>query len=270
MRSFFATLRQLVIPAGAGPGSPAIVIGPDIPPELVTWANLFGITLDAVIIYRRTSTSYVWEGVGSFGGNTTRFRGTYDLANGVILTQRTIIGGAGIVTETFGAGFNPLALTVNFINPTDITYDGVSMGRGVWAYVSSTTAVGPFAANTAILNTPFINLRAGRVIRVQWETDVVGDLAYVDALFHLRTGSAVGPIVRQAATFATNNIDTVVCGSTCFLTAASPLGFFGPLYLTAAAPIGGNITIRGLAGAPYWLHVEDVGDTAKYPGSITI
>jgi hypothetical protein len=63
MRSLFATLRSLILPSGALPGSPAIILGPDIPPELVTFYAGLAIsqTVVAVIIKRRDATHYAYN-----------------------------------------------------------------------------------------------------------------------------------------------------------------------------------------------------------------
>lgn len=54
MRSYFATLRQLVLPAGAGPGTPKIVLGPDLPPPLKTYLFYGSIPPTAGIVFYGT------------------------------------------------------------------------------------------------------------------------------------------------------------------------------------------------------------------------
>jgi hypothetical protein len=51
-----ASLRTLTLPANAGPNDPAIVLGDEIPPELVTFYG--GTTIISAIIFRKASNLY--------------------------------------------------------------------------------------------------------------------------------------------------------------------------------------------------------------------
>lgn len=54
MRSLFATLRTLVLPGGSRPGTARIVIGPDLPPPLDTYALAFARIIAANIVWYGT------------------------------------------------------------------------------------------------------------------------------------------------------------------------------------------------------------------------
>lgn len=275
MRFYHRLIRTLIIPNNAGPDDPQITIGPDIPPEIEAWViSLAGtVTIDALIVYRHSATEYVWEGVGSFNGAPTRFRGTYNPTFGVIVTQRTIIAALGLI-ERFGAGFNfTTQPSVDYIKGVDITYNTVSMGRGlaVSGFISSTAGAGPFAAETLILQTTgTVTFEPGRAYEVIFKLHAMGNLAYVDGLFHVRTTNLAGPLLLQASDWPLNNIDTAVCYTrtvVCNYTAAAIFVF---VLLTGAAPLGGTVQVQALAASPYYLQINDIGAATDYPGMVQV
>jgi hypothetical protein len=58
MRSILAGLRTLILPWGAGPNQPAIVIGPTIPPEVTAHYASFDMTVHAIEIFRKDANDY--------------------------------------------------------------------------------------------------------------------------------------------------------------------------------------------------------------------
>ncbi len=118
MRSLFATLTQLVIPAGGGPSSPAVVIGgAPFPPELVTFYATEPATLVGVILKRADSTNYVYDAliIDAFGAPNQ--------VNGKVA--------AGVVNEVYriiGSGVN--ALEFGFRSPVPrVIFNGVGTVR---------------------------------------------------------------------------------------------------------------------------------------------
>jgi hypothetical protein len=79
VRSLFATIRQLVLPAGSGPTASRIVLGPDVPAELQ--AFYFNEITAAILSY----------GAGS--GNNYQYRALYEP-----------IAGFPVIVEGFGLG----------------------------------------------------------------------------------------------------------------------------------------------------------------------
>ena len=82
MRSLFAVLRQLVLPAGAGGSAPRIVLGPDVPAPLTTIPNF---TPGAAILFYFDATQFYFECSGTWTVIPTPMviKGTYDTINGI-------------------------------------------------------------------------------------------------------------------------------------------------------------------------------------------
>lgn len=176
MRSFFATLRRLVLPAGAGSGTARLVLGPDLPPPLDTY--LFFGTTKAVV-------GLVWYG-SAIGNNSYSFlvevpdpAGTTTLWIGHVR--------AGVVIETL-AGF-PAGQQWSFDNSSDtalifnlaatgatsaqdfaVRYPGsgigpISIGRGLASFTSSIANTAAVAVETTYLTgtTLFKNQRCYQI-----------------------------------------------------------------------------------------------------------
>jgi len=111
MRSFFALLRSLTIPYGAGANDPAIVIGRDVPAELA--AFYAPDTVVACEIYRENSTTYVYDAL-------------VDPVVGLTFRATGAIEGVGFaIAESFRV--QPVALgsvRIIFSNRQDITNTG--------------------------------------------------------------------------------------------------------------------------------------------------
>lgn len=108
MRSFLAGLRTLTLPWGASGNQPRIVIGPDIPAELVTWANAQGppaYTIVACMLWRFSSNQYVWDAVvNNNAGVISRITGTRDSTGLVVEAQSvTALTGSGPLVSFGGA-----------------------------------------------------------------------------------------------------------------------------------------------------------------------
>lgn len=117
MRSVLAGLRTLVLPWGASSSGPRIVLGPDIPTVLTTWAAANNVTIVGAIVKYRNGTDFEWDAVGTFAGFAATFSGTYDTINGVYVVQRIISTGANDVETRIGSyainAFAMLWLTQN-------------------------------------------------------------------------------------------------------------------------------------------------------------
>jgi hypothetical protein len=92
LRSLFAVLRQLTLPAGAGPNDPAMVLGLSgsaVPAELVTAYGFFGFTIITANLYRKDSNDYDYDALLLNGGGTQ-----------TIWTHGSVV--AGVVTDIYG------------------------------------------------------------------------------------------------------------------------------------------------------------------------
>jgi len=109
VRSLFAVLRQLVIPAGSPITAPQIAIGPTIPAELVTYYATFGVTLVAAILYRKDATTYTYDAVTGGGSHVTGTVSAGDVAEMWLYTHPSANFSSLIVgfrsPASFGIGF---------------------------------------------------------------------------------------------------------------------------------------------------------------------
>lgn len=268
MRSFFATLQQLVIPAGAGPNSPAIIIGPTVPAEVAAWAAFWGpatVTIDEAIVFRRSATSYVWEAIGTFSGVPARMRGTYDPANGVILTQRTVITGAGVISERFGSGLNPITIQVDMTN-ADFTIASVSQGRGQTGWASSVVASAAVAGETVVLTSNVAAFQAGRAYSAEFVGETGGSVASNTALYLFRRNGVAGTILRNAMGYtmsATVGV-TLSCAARAVFANYTAVGVVDTVVLTLQSSAG-TVTMDGQATRPRHFEVRDIGAAVDYP-----
>lgn len=124
--------RSITIPTGATTGG-RIVIGSNIPPELVAFGNIAGITFTSVILYYFTTTNYYWQGVGSILPNTPiEMSGTYDTVNGVYILQY-VNPTAGAITQQIGSTYSTIQqqqdvvrVDLNIDNSSTLTIDAVT------------------------------------------------------------------------------------------------------------------------------------------------
>jgi hypothetical protein len=158
-------LRTLTLPADAGPSAARIVIGSNIPPELVTFYAGFGYTVDAVILFYEAGGNYQYQALIT----ATFPDGSANMVIGKV--------SAGVVSEEF------------FLNgaPGGVLYTQDMF----WE-----TATGDVSAGGYNLITPlngFANRGAGYV-RLQWRR-VVSPADCVQIVGELNTGVVAGGTV---------------------------------------------------------------------------
>lgn len=129
MRSLFANLISLTLPAGGGVANPRIVLGPQIPPELLAFGLVKGVTFYVGEVYYLDATTYMWVFLTDFLGLKNLMQGTYDPVNGVYVTDRRLITGAGIETRIGSNALNSATMTFEFQQAN------VQMGTGGALYV---------------------------------------------------------------------------------------------------------------------------------------
>lgn len=158
--------RNLIVPPGAGPNDPRIVIGPDVPPELVTFyhANYGGALPQAWIGEYTDATHYHYE---------VWFKGILPLPHplhaegwwdGTTIGEEYVDFFDGTSTERFYGKITPTAITfgnaiVDYSVGTtagDQRFAGLSLGRGVLDGVVVT--VGSVAIGAAETDIPFLEL----------------------------------------------------------------------------------------------------------------
>lgn len=279
---------SLTLPPFAGPNDPRIFIGPDIPPELVLWGSTHATTFLAVEIYYYDATHYYFQGIGTFGGTTTYFEGTYDPLNTVYITNRIILSGGvglGSVEQRIGSNsLNTFALAINY-QQANLSIDSASQlsitgafridtrsaGRGILFFSSNslaTAAIG--AAETVVGSLPgSYTLKANRAIEFGYcgffGTSVLNTpfqvllrantLVGANYLFSRKMSSVAGNAFRYHDAVVMN-----VGGAAIGLT-----DFVMTLSVTAGTVTGAASTV----GPRQWW-IRDVGADVDYPGAPVI
>lgn len=157
MRSLFATLRQLVLPAGAGANQGRVVLGPDVPSELTTYyaALPYNATIHAAILFYDNAGGYTY-----YAALTNPLplvtHAIGQVQTGVVteVMYMTNPVGGGQATNFLG-GLNPSTTTpqiVRMLSPVDLRMDAESLGRGLRSFQSDVTGTAALAAETAFMN----------------------------------------------------------------------------------------------------------------------
>lgn len=291
MRSFFATLRQLVLPAGAQPSQPRTVLGPDPTPEMVAWGLLNGVVFANAVVYYYSATQYVWESIGTFGGQVAKFEGTYDPTNGIYVVSRTfLLGAAGypnVAVRISSPVLNTFPLAWNFfqtdvlidvgsrliIGPgSDFLIDTVSQGRGLVNIATSVGNSAAVAAETVYLtctNTVFKNDRCYKLTLNYHCRGAGGATSFIMRIrrINLAGGAYIndmsGPF--QAA-YSDDSSGTFVR----YLRNTTGADITQTLVWTWAPTGGGTAQMIGAAGIVGAFVIEDCGDATDYPNINTV
>jgi hypothetical protein len=292
MRSYFATLRQLVLPAGAQPGTPRTIIGPDLPPPLDTY--LFGGVVkatSAIITYGNSATSYQF--LAFVPGTTTASQlymgwvktgAVQEFLPGIPYGQSwNLSAGAGVVSMGFIVPTNGAS---QFIGPVqiltgalaisagvDTTIGGVSQPRGLVGRARSIAGTGAIGVETVTLTSPAITWVAGRAYEVTEATDWSGSVANNLAFVTLRRNNLAGAVL---AAHQVNNSPNVGFGATqqtrTIIVNATAANIVDNIVQTAQAVGGGTVT--GAGGGFYsfvrYLEIRDIGAATDYPDAVQI
>lgn len=270
MRSFFATLRQLTLPAGAPPGTPRIVLGPDVPATLASFSADF--TFSSAIIWYYNATDYYFEGVATWVPVATKvvIKGTYDITNGVIIYEFIRL----LFNEfTFGsAAYNTVTpflvvrnMSFDIENSSPFRIDTVSQARGlrgVDAQPSDSAAIG---AQAVVLTTPSsILFRDGRAYEFRYGARFTGSGATTAVLRFQRTNLA-GPTILGDYSHAITTTPYWYEGSGIAVN-TSGANINVAVCLSLGATVG-TIVMNGAARNPRFLSVYDKGAATDYPAA---
>lgn len=280
--------RDLIVPPGAGPDDPRVVIGPDIPPELL--AKYPGMT--AAILLYIDGMQYMYWGVGGPNGyvqgtvyidppNTlvverdiTEYTASlWSLIGDPTMTNEIAIGSltAGGVTKKFTIHGDVITNFLAGATTGDVQIDGRSIFRGVIANAYDTADSASVTAETTILfefQVGGASLLPGRVYRFAFGNRVKGSAASLPARFRGYYGiTTAGPFVDFGAftTSATVGTSTNAGGEAYFVVTAAvarPASFSLSLQNLA----GGANTVAQAANAANlrWFNVQDAGDVTDW------
>jgi hypothetical protein len=126
MRSLFAVIKSLVLPAGAIPGQPRIVLGSDIPTELTTYYNvgLARITSAILWYYGNATNTYHYYAVVDLGGGAPPgnvVRG--DVLTGTVFPLDIYVGNDYYIKRTVSSHtFNDRTQITDDVGFTHTTY----------------------------------------------------------------------------------------------------------------------------------------------------
>lgn len=193
MRSYFATLRQLVLPAGGGPNTARIVLGPDLPPPLNTYG--FGIpsavAVGGITFNPTDPTSFEYL---VFVQNNATIFSVYlgQVTNGVVL-ERT--AGQPLGTQWLVSSLANTATQVINVSPAAamrINGNAIAYGtNGNSAFQSIVANSAAFAVETTVFNI-FGFFDSGRAYEIEIDGLVRPGGGATGAEFRLRRGTIAG------------------------------------------------------------------------------
>lgn len=286
--------RDLILPPGAGPNDPRIVIGPDVPPEVVAFYAALGANLvvDGWIGFYIDATHYFYWVAGNIpnAGFPIRFMGYGTVASGLVnelsFVSRSTLGdfteygidadfidlessgGRGVLLNRTSG--DPV-LMGNPAAPIDYFLNGVNHPRGPLYFESITTSAASGAvAGTEYLmftttsNITFIN---GRAYEVTFHGIINSAVTQVP-LLHIRKTNATGTLLinggRQPITNAGTNLGFEKRG---IIVNTSGADVVAPLALTVTPSSATLVNVLGAAASSqaYW-RVVDIGSTGDYQG----
>ena len=258
-RDWGVSSQSLTIPPFAGPTDPAIIIGPDIPPELVTY---YSGTLVAVLIFRGSGIQYAYIGVSSTGGLVT---GT--VLSGVVQGYdslvypgvKTIINGTTTKFDFPTAGDIQLLENVAF----------VSQGRDYADRVSSTAVSGAIGAETVVLTSNVMVWAANRAYSVEFHHTATPAGGATASLINIRRTNLAGAVlVGEVLPFVGGFQHTQQ--ALAVIRNATGAGILQNLVLTLGSFPAGTVTINGSVSTVRWLEIRDIGAAADYPNAAQI
>jgi hypothetical protein len=218
VRSFFATLRTLVLPGGAGPGTGRIVLGPDVPQALQDY--YFGQVTAAILFYASDGPAgfdnYWYEALFEpIAGHADIAHGWYDADNDAILEFENIrfasvglgqswqIGTANGTDATVQASIgnsvrapddtvetwtHQASMTNRFVGPTEIDTLRHLVNEQDTA---STRALTTYANLTNIAGRSFVAPRSG-IVTIHWQSVLNNNT--------VNNGAALAPWVGTGST----------------------------------------------------------------------
>lgn len=300
MRSLFAVLRRLTIPAGSPPGSPRLdfVSGADLPADLRTYyTGAHGITTPTgAIIFYQDDDRYQYLLWGPSSATSLRFkigvRNPHGIREALNIFQSTVAPGRVFIgygntfpsssddtvhedhpnnVVTYTSSLTTVTVTGGAtlaIDPDGVTtIDGFSAPRGYRDYVSSTASTAAIGAETIALTSGSIDFVNGRAYEVIHQNRLTHSAAQVATMRVRKTNLAGASLL--AATVQVLGALTASYTHRAIIKNTSGADITAAIVLTLAASAG---TVTGLAGADTvrYLEVRDVGAAADYPNANTI
>lgn len=258
-RDWGVDAQSLTLPPFAGPNDPAIVVGPDIPPEIV--AFYAPDTVISVLIFRQSQGNYICFALVDplLGRSFVDVVGRESVGALVSIANRWRMGTIGIDTS--------MAVLSN-----DYTYDGTDLPRVVAGYGIAT-------ANSAGIVSP----ASAVVISTAATVTIVSGRAYRFSYASSHFSAAVGALAQYAFTRAggggfslgggnwrtEGGASTGLAFSKVAVRAPAIVNIVDTFQVTLTA-LSSTITAFGSAGVPRELLVQDIGASTDFPSATLI
>jgi hypothetical protein len=293
MRSFFGSLRTLVLPSGAGTGA-RIVLGPDVPADLAAfYLATYGATIAAAILSYRNTTDYYYDAAIATGFTTTAHARGISVSGNVeeLELSEFLVAPLGIQAFygspkpgqfTYGnavrANAGPTSEFVR-IDPSqnlDIVsgggfyIDGVTAERALKARIdSSALAIGPAAGENIVLTMPSAGYLAGRAYRVGFS--YLAGMSVAGALVtQVRKGTTVAGTQLHGARQPAPTIGTLFTQFGYFYLVNATGATVTTQMVLTVTPSGGNVTVSSTAQSVALFEAKDCGAAADFANAIQI
>lgn len=297
MRSILAGLRSLTLPWGAGPNTPSIVLGPDVPAELNP--DPLGGEVVAAILYRSTNTQrYHFDALSILLGQPYMWRGARNLSalagdepviwwerrRATAIADRAQIEVVAGVSTADAAGLDyrrallrwryaDLAVGEAGLSPahTPLSIDGTAAGRGVRAAVASpANSAGIGAVETTVLTLPSTTYYAGQAYELLVGGRYTATIAATYGTWRVRRTSAAGALVSTlGSTYIPSAVSGIPLAERIVITPGGA-DLTVVLVVTLATSGANLVTHVGSADHPRYVEVRHVGAAADHPHAIPI
>ena len=275
MRSLFAVLRRLVLPAGAPAGNPRVEIGgPPFPAGLVAYFaggpwDGNPETVVAGTLFYGVGTGFEWDveiqNLIGFGNGPIRSVGRFDPFSGT--QYREIYRIIGDTHEWAASTIEEFNGSVEIKGPFGA--DGFTLGRGTRQRIDSASGTAAGGAEAVVLTTGNVTFVAGRAYRIRWATDQVSSVANVVAFRVRRTGIA-GTVLYLAQFPVPTGAGAQHRKSDVFYVRNSTAADITDILVLTAQASAGTTTGIGSATQVRYLEAEDAGDPALFPNAFAI
>lgn len=274
--------QSLTLPPFAGPGDAAIILGPDVPPELTAY---YAPTLVvAVIIFRQASGDYAYLALlGPLGSPLAMG----SVRAGVVHEQyQTFWGSSAAIMQFFGSILQfesggelniRFGSTLTILDPGsalnigsssaptdgDFNIDGRAQGRGLIASVESTANGAAIGAETVDLTLPSATYYDGRAYEARIVTHYFASAPPSTCVTRLRLGTTTAGTLVWVWTLGTNTAATATRYNSGIFRRVAGSDLTTQMCMTMATTAG-NTTNGGGANNLRSLQVWDIGAAADY------
>jgi len=278
-------ITSLIVPTLAGPNDPAIVLGADIPPELV--AYYAPAIVVAVLIFRQDANDYAYQALLNLAGvpfaegivNAGVVYEQFEMFKGTTASQMSFFGSilqleGGALNVRLASALNVLdagsALNIGSSSSApdgDFNIDDRSQGRGFITSVESTANGAAIGAETVDLTLPSATYYNGRAYEARIVTHYFASAPPSTCVTRLRLGTTTAGALVWVWTLGTNSAATATRYNSGIFRRVAGSDLTTQMCMTMATTAG-NTTNGGGANNLRSVQIWDIGaaaDFANYP-----